>query len=229
MTQYYSQHHPHLLAVDCVIFGFDHDVLKLLLIKRNFEPQQGNWSLMGGFLKDNENLDQAAQRILCNLTGLKNVFLEQLHTFSELHRDPGERVISVAYYALLKIDDSDKDLTNTHGAAWIDIDKIPKLIFDHDQMVQSALSFIRHKSRFEPIGFELLPEKFTIPQLQRLYEAVFQEKLDNANFRKKVLSMKILKKLNEKEKEFSKKGAFYYQFDQNKYEKLVRDGFLFEL
>lgn len=229
MVNFYKDEPKHFLAVDCVIFGFDKDQLKLLLVKRGREPQVGGWSLMGGFLQKSETVEDAAQRILTKWTGLENVFLEQFHNFSALNRDPGERVISVAFYALIKIDDSDKELTQQHGAEWIDIDQIPDLIFDHGTMVNMALDIIRHKCRFEPIGFELLPEKFTIPQLQKLYEAILQLKLDNANFRKKILSMKVLRKLNEKEKGFSKRGAFFYQFDQEKYKKLTDSGSLFEI
>lgn len=229
MANYYSEEPKFLVAVDCVIFGFDNDRLKLLLVRRGREPQLGGWSLMGGFLQNHETLENAAQRILTKWTGLENVFLEQFFNFSDINRDPGERVLSVAFYALIKIDESDKELTKNYKAEWIDIDKIPELIFDHGKMVKMALDIVKHKCRFEPIGFELLPEKFTIPQLQKLYEAIFQQKLDNANFRKKILSMKILRKLNEKEREFSKRGAFYYQFDQEKYKKLNESGSLFEI
>lgn len=227
MAEYYSGEPKYLLAVDCVIFGFDKDQLKLLLVKRSRPPQEGGWSLMGGFLQKQETLEDAAQRILTKWTGLEDVYLEQFHNFSNLNRDPGERVLSVAVYALLKIEDSDKELTKSHGAEWMDINQIPELIFDHNQMVAMALGIIKHKSRVEPIGFELLPEKFTIPQLQKLYEAILQQKLDNANFRKKILSMKVFRKLNEKNKEFSKRGAFYYQFDQEKYKKLNDSGSFF--
>lgn len=229
MTEYYSGEPKYLVAVDCVIFGFDKDQLKLLLVKRSRPPQDGEWSLMGGFLQPNETLEDAAQRILTKWTGLEDVYLEQFHNFSIINRDPGERVLSVAVYALIKIDESDKELTRSHGAKWIDIDKFPELIFDHNHMVEMALGIIKHKSRFEPIGFELLPEKFTIPQLQKLYEAILQQKLDNANFRKKILSMKVFKKLKEKDKEFSKRGAYYYQFDKKKYKKLNESGLIFEL
>lgn len=229
MADFYSGEPKHLVAVDCVIFGFDKDQLKLLLVKRSRPPQKGGWSLMGGFLQAHETLEDAAQRILTKWTGLEDVFLEQFYNFSKLERDPGERVLSVAVYALIKIEESDKELTKSHGAEWIDIDKIPELIFDHGQMAEMALGIIKHKSRFEPIGFELLPDKFTIPQLQKLYEAIQQQKLDNANFRKKFLSMKVFRKLNEKDKEFSKRGAFYYQFDQKKYKKLNESGSLFEI
>lgn len=229
MTDYYSGEPKYLVAVDCVIFGFDKDQLKLLLVKRSRPPQDGEWSLMGGFLQPLETLEDAAQRILTKWTGLEDVYLDQFHNFSKINRDPGERVLSVGVYALIKIDESDKELTRSHGAKWIDIDIFPELIFDHNQMVEMALDIIRHKSRFEPIGFELLPEKFTIPQLQKLYEAILQQKLDNANFRKKILSMKVFKKLKEKDKEFSKRGAYYYQFDKKKYKKRNESGSLFEI
>jgi len=228
MAGFYSGEPKHLIAVDCVIFGFDKDQLKLLFVKRSRPPQEGGWSLMGGFLQTHETLETAAHRILTKWTGLKNVYLEQFHNFSNLDRDPGERVLSVAVYALIKIDDSDMELAKTHGAEWFDINKIPKLIFDHDQMLEMALGIIKHKSLFEPIGFELLPDKFTIPQLQKLYEAILQQKLDNANFRKKILSMKAIRKLNEKDKEFSKRGAYYYQFDQKRNRNLNESNSLFE-
>ncbi len=222
MSGYYEGESRHLVAVDCVIFGFDRDKLKLLLVKRTRPPQRGHWSLMGGFLSDDETLEHAAQRILTKLTGLENVYLEQFHTFSDIYRDPGARVLSAAFYALIKINESDMERTRSYGAKWIETDQIPPLIFDHEQMVMMALSILRHKCHFEPVGFELLPEKFTIPQLQKLYEAILGRKLDNANFRKRILSMNVLQKLDEKEKGHSKKGAFYYKFDRKKYEELNR-------
>ncbi len=229
MSGFYQPHPRFLQAIDCVIFGFDLEKLKLLLIHRDFEPQKGKYSLMGGFLKESENLDEAAGRILEKLTGLDNVYLEQFNTYSEVNRDPAARVISTAYYALIKIDESDRDKTQSHGAEWFDINEIPELIFDHNSMVENAFDIIRHKSKFYPLGFELLPEKFTIPQLQKLYEVINQVKFDNANFRKKIMSMNLLVKLDEKEKEGSKKGAFLYQFDKEKYDKLIQSGFLFEI
>lgn len=218
MSGYYEGEPRHLVAIDCVIFGFDRNKLKLLLVKRTRPPQRGHWSLMGGFLSESETLEEAAQRILTKLTGLENVYLEQFHTFSDIYRDPGERVLSVAFYALLKIDESDMELAQSYGAAWVDINDRPPLIFDHEEMVDMALSILRHKCRVEPVGFELMPEKFTIPQLQKLYEAILGVSLDNANFRKKILSMKILEKLTEKEKGGSKKGAYYYRFDKEKFD-----------
>ena len=166
---------------------------------------------MGGFLNNKENLDQAAKRVLFTLTGLNNVFLEQLLTYGDVYRDPGERVISVAYYALIKIDDYDKNLMEKHNARWFPITDYPSLIFDHNTMVKRALARLRRKTKTQPIGLEMLPTKITIPQLQKLYEAIYG----------------VLVRLDEKEKESSKKGAFYYYFDEEKYQQLVENGFSF--
>jgi len=229
MTRYYEEHDHHLVALDCIIFGFDEGELKLLLLKRRFEPALGEWSLMGGFLGKTESLDEAAYRILHQLTGLSNIYMEQLHSFGDVDRDPGARTISVAYYSLIKIDDNDRKLAEEHGAEWVSIHEIPLLIFDHSKMFERALIALRRKIAHEPIGFELLPVKFTLPQLQSLYESICQEQLDKRNFRKQILDTGLLVKLNEKDKDSSKKGAFYYKFDQKKYQKLAGQGFLFQL
>jgi hypothetical protein len=220
-----------LVAVDAIIFGFnenEHD-LKLLLLKRNFEPEKGKWSLMGGFVAPEESLDRSAQRIVSQLTGLDDVYMEQLFAFGDINRDAGGRIISVAYFSLIKINEHDSELVKKHGASWISVTQLPQLIFDHQDMVKKALRKLRIRARTQPIGFELLPEKFTIPQLQRLYEAIYQAPFDKRNFRRKLLAMGLLEKLNEKEKETSKKGAFYYQFNQQKYEELLEKGFNFDL
>ncbi|RIJ49064.1 NUDIX hydrolase [Maribellus luteus] len=228
---FYQQEHRTLVAVDSIIFGFNENdyELKLLLLKRNFEPAKGEWSLMGGFVTPNESLDEAALRIVQKLTGLENVYMEQLYAFGDPHRDPGGRIISVAYFSLIKINEYDKELVKKNGASWIPLSELPMLIFDHNDMVSIALRKLRIRARTQPIGFELLPKKFTIPQLQRLYEAIYQKPFDKRNFRRKVLTMGLLDKLEEKEKETSKKGAFYYQFNTAKYEELLRRGFNFEL
>ena len=227
--KYYCHQNKYYLAVDCVIFGFDEEGLKLLLIQRNFEPEKGKWSLMGGFLEESENLDKAAKRILEELTGLSSVYLEQFHTYSDPGRDPGERVVSTAYYAFLRIQDYDAALTKQHGARWFEIKKIPPLIFDHRQMATTALDTVKQKNRFLPVGLELLPKKFTIPELQRLYEEIYEKKYDNANFRKKIMSMKILKKLNEKERENSKRGAYLYEFDRTRITKMEKSALFFQM
>jgi ADP-ribose pyrophosphatase YjhB (NUDIX family) len=229
LTPFYSENTRFLVAVDCIIFGFDYRQLKLLLIKRNFQPQKGKWSLVGGFLETEESLDQSALRILNNLTGLNNIYLEQLYTYGEKKRDPGERVLSTAYYALINAEDYHLPINRESSAKWFPIEKIPSLIFDHNIMVDKAMRRLRRKSLSQPIGFELLPDKFTIPQLQKLYEAIHQRDLDKRNFRKKILSMGLLKKLEEKQKSGSRKGAFYYRFDKEKYDDLVSRGFHFEI
>jgi len=227
MDRYYSHEDRQLVAVDCVIFGFDDQELKLLLIKRNMEPAKGLWSLPGGFPKKDEGLDQAAERVLSQLTGLKNVYLEQIYAYGDVDRDPGERVVSVAYCSLIKIEDYDKDLVKENNAHWRPVNDLPDLVFDHLVMVEKAMRRLRRRARTQPIGFELLPEKFTMPQLQSLYEAIYQKELDKRNFCKKMLSMRMLDKLDEKDKSTSKKGAFLYRFNPEKYEQLLADGFYF--
>jgi 8-oxo-dGTP diphosphatase len=229
MPGFYVGHDKHLVALDCIIFGFDEGELKLLLLKRKFEPAKGEWSLMGGFLKNNESLDDGARRILCQLTGLNNIYMEQLYSFGDINRDPGERTISIAYFALIKVDENDHRLAESHGAQWVSIKNIPGLIFDHNNMVDKALKTLRSRIVSKPIGFELLPEKFTLPQLQNLYETINQEQLDKRNFRKQILETGLLVKLNEKEKGSSKKGAFYYKFNKDKYLMYAERGFHFQL
>lgn len=227
----YSEFKKHLVAVDCIIFGYDilDKEVKLLLIKRSFNPAKGKWSLAGGFVCENESLEDAASRILYSLTGLRNVYMEQSFTYGEIQRDPGARVISVAYSTLIKIQDIDRELKDRNGAHWQSISRLPGLIFDHFEMVKRALLELRLQIKVKPVGFALLPEKFTLVQLQDLYEAIYQKRIDKRNFRKKILSMNILEKLEEKERETSKKGAFYYQFNTEMY-KTFRDlGFYFNL
>jgi len=231
MMEYYQNQDKLLVAVDSIIFGFDegqHE-LKLLILKRRFEPAKGGWSLMGGFVNKNESVDDAAKRIVFQLTGLQDVYMEQLFTFGDVTRDPGGRIVSVAYYSLIKINDYDRELVKEHGASWIPVSELPDLIFDHSVMVEKAIRKLRIRARTQPIGFELLPEKFTIPQLQGLYEAIYQVPFDKRNFRRKILSMGLLEKLDEKEKESSRKGAFYYRFNKRKYKELLKRGFNFEL
>jgi ADP-ribose pyrophosphatase YjhB (NUDIX family) len=228
---YYSEHEKFHVAVDSIIFGYDEEgrTIKVLLLKRKFQPAMGEWSLMGGFLKKEESVDDAAKRILNQLTGLSDVYMEQLYSFGELGRDPGARIISIAYFALIKINASDLELVKSHGATWVPISEMPELIFDHAAMIERALKKLQIRARTQPIGFELLPDKFTIPQLQGLYEAIYNKTLDKRNFRRKLLSMDLLEKLEEKEKESSRKGAWYYRFDENKYKDLLKRGFNFEL
>ncbi|MGE5519849.1 MAG: NUDIX hydrolase [Candidatus Dadabacteria bacterium] len=224
MTQYSGQRHI-LVAVDCIIFGFDGVDLKVLLIKRGFEPEMGKWSLMGGFLRSTETLDQAANRVLNELTGLEDVYLEQLHTYSDLTRDPEERTISVAYFALIDIHRYEKQLSENYHAEWFSLKEKPKLIFDHDEMVLKAQKRLRYKAALHPILFELLPLKFTIPQLQNMYEEVYATTFDSRNFTRKLLSTGLLVRQSVKDKSGSRKGAYYYKLDQRKY-KVKQDAFL---
>ncbi|HUW93143.1 MAG TPA: NUDIX domain-containing protein [Bacteroidales bacterium] len=231
MLKIYSKHPKHYLAVDCIIFGYDitEKELKLLLIKRSFEPARGKWSLSGGFVQEGESLDDAASRILCSLTGLSDLYMQQLYTYGEEDRDPGARVISTAYYALIGIHEIDREIQQQNGAHWRSISHLPDLIFDHGKMVERALWELLSLVKVQPIGFELLPEKFTLVQLQELYEAIYQKKVDKRNFRKKILSMNLLEKQDDKEKETSKKGAWYYRFNEDKYKQFTRNGFFFNL
>jgi 8-oxo-dGTP diphosphatase len=215
--KHYSKQARVLTAIDCIIFGFDGEELKLLLIQRGFEPQKGNWSLMGGFVQPDENFEEAASRILKQLTGLQGVYLEQLYAFGRPDRDPVERTISIAYFTLIDIHMYEKQISDDYHAEWFPLHKTPRLIFDHTTMVNMAKEKLRYKAAFHPILFELLPEKFTIPQLHSLYEGVYDTELDKRNFSRKLMSTNLLLKQKEKEKESSKKGAFYYKLDKRKY------------
>ena len=207
------------LAVDCIIFGFNDNNLELLLIHRGFEPEKDKWSLMGGFVGKEENLDDAASRVLTTLTGLEGIYMEQVNTFGKVNRDPGGRVVSVAYYALIRKDQYDETLVEKHNAQWFPLSELPEMVFDHKEMAEAALTRLRRKVKTEATGFNLLPEKFTLPQLQALYEAILDEKLDKRNFRKKIAAIDILEKLEEKDKDSSKRGAYFYRFDKKKYSK----------
>lgn len=222
----YKNYDRLLLAVDCIIFGFDGQRIRSLLIKRGFEPEIGKWSLMGGFVDNDESVDEAAKRVLKQLTGLDNIYMEQLHCYGDPDRDPGGRVVSIAYFALISINNNDKFLKE-HQAEWFSFDNFPPLIFDHEEMVRNAKSRLQQKVANHPIGFALLPAKFTLPQLQSLYEAIYENPVDKRNFTRKILSLDILEKLDEKEKSTSKKGAFLYVFDKEKYTKLENEGLKF--
>ncbi len=213
----YSKQKRLLAAVDCIVFGFDGVDLKILLIQRGFEPQKGRWSLMGGFVQPDEDCDEAATRILKQLTGLGGVYLEQLHTFCHPQRDPIERTISIAYFALIDINKYQQQLSKDFQAAWFSLSKFPHLIFDHPVMVKMAREKLKYKAALHPILFELLPPKFTLPQLQGLYELIYDVKLDKRNFSRKVLSTGLITRQNDKDRESSKKGAFYYKINKAKY------------
>lgn len=212
INKVYQQYPKYNVAVDCAIFGYEEGELKLLLYPRGFEPSIGKWSLMGGFVGDNESLEQAAFRVLMQTTGLKDIFLEQVLAFSKPDRDPGARVISMSFVALIRIDQHDKDLVRENGAHWWPITKLPAMVFDHGEIVDKALVFLQRRAATELIGRELLPDMFTLMQLRNLYEAIYQRPFDPGNFRKKALSLNVLGKLNVKNTSESKKGAFYYHF-----------------
>lgn len=229
INESYREQHKILVATDCIVFGFDEGILKLLVFKRRIEPFRGEWSLIGSFVDEGESVTDSARRVLFQFTGLENVFLKELKVYGDVGRDPGARCISIAQYALIRIDDYDKGQVTAHGAKWFAMDELPSLVLDHNKMISDALQRLRQKTTRKPIGFELLPDKFTIPQLQILYEAIYQKKLDDRNFRKKLLSFNLLIKLAEKDKTTSKKGAFLYRFDFEKYKKLEESGFSFVL
>ena len=206
-----------LLSVDCIIFGFDEGKLKILIGKRQMDPGRGEWSLYGGFVSSDESVDDAAARTLYELTGLRNLFMRQVGAFGNVDRDPGERVVSIAYYALINVKDYDDDLRLSHGVKWVDINEIPQLYSDHNEMVSKARKMMQQKLAHEPVGFRLLPSLFTLTQLQNLYEAVNGEELDKRNFRKRIKEMDFIEKTELVDKTTSKRGAFLYRFNKRAY------------
>jgi 8-oxo-dGTP diphosphatase len=218
------------LTVDCIIFGLDKDGLKAMLIQRDIEPFESRWALPGGFVHIDETLEEAARRELSEETGIRDVFLEQLYTFGDVNRDPRERVVTVAYYALINLEGHEiKASSDARNAAWFSITDTPALAFDHELIFETALQRLKGKIRYQPIGFELLPKKFTLSQLQTLYELILEQPLDKRNFRKKILSMDILKELDEIQQDVSHRAARLYSFDEAKYRRMAKKGFLFEI
>lgn len=213
---YYKKAVPIYLAVDCIIFGFDKEQLKLLLFKRKVDPFKGQWSLIGNFIKPTESVIDSAHRVLEETTGLQAVYLEELGCYGAINRDAGARVVSIAHYALIRLEATHVQTTQLYEAHWFEIDSMPNLILDHQDMVQNAIKELQRKASYEPIGFQLLPKKFTIPQLKNLYDSIYRKNFDRRNFRKKILSMGILEKLDEKDKTTSRKGAYLYQFKKSK-------------
>tara|TARA_R110002124_G_scaffold60994_1_gene167226 strand:+ start:433 stop:1122 length:690 start_codon:yes stop_codon:yes gene_type:complete len=218
------------LTVDCVVFGLDEDDLQVLLIQRDLPPFEGDWALPGGFVRLEESLEEAARRELQEETGIENVFLEQLYTIGTVDRDPRERVVTVAYYALVNLSDHRvQAATDARNAAWFAVDDVPALAFDHPEILEMAHERLRGKVRYQPIGFELLPPKFTLRQIQHLYEVILDRPLDKRNFRKKILSMGILIELDEVETDVAHRAARLYKFDHRKYKRLTKQGFHFEI
>ena len=214
---YYKDHSKVWVSVDVIIFGFDENKLKILIGRRQMDPGRGEWSLYGGFVDEDESIDAAAERVLKELTGLRRIYMRQVGAYGAIDRDPGERVISIAYYALINVRDYDEVLRCEHGVEWVDINKIPALYSDHNQMVRDALKKMRQKIRVEPISFRLLPPLFTLTQLQHLYEAVMGEEVDKRNFRKRIKEMDFIEKTELIDKTSSKRGAALYRFNRRAY------------
>ena len=218
------------LTVDVVVFGLDEGDLKVLLIQRAQEPFAGRWALPGGFVRLDETLDAAARRELEEEAGVALAYLEQLYTFGDVKRDPRDRVVTVAYYALVKLREHEpKAATDARNAAWFPLSDVPRLAFDHERILDTALRRLQAKVRYQPIGFELLPEKFTLTQLQKLYETVLERPLDKRNFRKKLLKLGVLEELDEIEQDVAHRAARLYRFDAPRYRKLTKRGFNFEI
>ena len=217
MTTFYGEHSKVWVSVDCIIFGFDEGKLRILIGKRQMDPGRGEWSLYGGFVRSDESIDDAANRVLYDLTGLRNLYMRQVGAFGSVDRDPGERVISIAYYALINVKDYEDRLRKEHSVEWVNIDDIPQLYSDHNEMVRKALKLMRQKIKTEPIGFQLLPSLFTLTQLQRLYEAIHGEELDKRNFRKRIKDMDFIEKTDLIDKKGSKRGAALFRFNKRIY------------
>ena len=225
---FYKNKDTHLVAVDCIIMGFRENELNILIAKRPFEPLKGGWSLMGGFVNGSESINEAAKRVAGEFTGIDDIYMEQVGAFGDVERDL-ERVISIAYYALVDINEFDTSLAEKFDARWVRLTLLPELVFDHNKMVKDTIGILQRKAAVKPIGFNLLGELFTLPTLQSLYESIYQETIDKRNFRKKLMTMDILEKLDEKDKSSSKKGAFYYKFNKEKYDQLIQQGLHFSL
>jgi 8-oxo-dGTP diphosphatase len=218
------------LTVDAVVFALDEGDLKVLLIKRGLPPFEGKWALPGGFVHMEETLEAAVRRELKEEAGLENIFLEQLYTFGEPGRDPRGRTVSVAYYGLVKLaEHRPAAATDAADAAWFAVADLPGLAFDHEKIVGVALKRLQGKVRYQPIGFELLPRKFTLSELQHLYETVLERPLDKRNFRKKILAMGLLVDTGDMERDVAHRAARLFAFDQKKYAALERKGFNFEI
>ncbi|WP_428653278.1 NUDIX hydrolase [Runella sp.] len=228
---YHKEETSLLNSVDCVIFGFYGTELHLLLHRFPYEPLVGHWALLGGFVHPEESIDDAARKTVQRLTGLQDVYMEQVYTFGDVYRVPTDRVITTCYYALIEVEPTLDKLSHEYGATWQPISEVLKLdlVYDHFAMFQKALEQLRRKVRYQPIGFELLPEKFTMLELRNLYASILGRSLDKRNFSKKILNMNLLVKLKEKQKGTSRRGAYFFCFDEKRYQELVAKGFLFEI
>lgn len=218
MTQYYREHSQYWVSVDCIVFGFDNNHLKLLIGRRQMDPGRGEWSLYGGFVRVNESLEDAANRVLHDLTGMRKIYMKQVGAFGAVDRDPGERVISVAYCALINVRDYNDKLREQYGLQWVDIDSLPRLYSDHNQMVKKAVMLLRHRIKTEPLSFNLLPDLFTLTQLQHVYEAILGGDIDKRNFRKRIKQIDFIEKTELIDKVTSKRGAALYRFNRKMYD-----------
>jgi ADP-ribose pyrophosphatase YjhB (NUDIX family) len=228
-TIYYQNTDQFLISVDCIIFGFHDKDLHVLLTRRPVEPMINEWSLMGGFMEKGESISEAAEKVLFRYTQQKDIYMEQVSAYGDLNRDTGGRVVSIAFYALVNIENFNTTLAKRFDARWINIKKLPQLVFDHNKMVMDALMLLQYKASTQPIAFYFFNDKFTLPALQDLYEAIYQMPLDKRNFRKKLSTLEILDKLEDKDKSSSKRGAYYFTFNKKKYNKFLAEGKRFSL
>ncbi|MBO5187569.1 MAG: NUDIX hydrolase [Prevotella sp.] len=217
MAKFYNEYSKVLVSVDCIIFGFNEGELRVLIGKRKMEPGLGQDSLYGGFVRNNESVDDAANRVLMELTGLRNLYMRQVGAFGQVDRDPGERVISIVYYALINTKDYDCMQQKQHDVHWVNINELPELYSDHNEMVRKAHNMMKDKISREPISFRLLPKLFTLTQLQKVYEAVCGEEVDKRNFRKRIKDMDFIERTELIDKTSSKRGAYLYRFNKSVY------------
>lgn len=218
MTTYYSEHSKVFVSVDCIVFGFENKQLRLLIGRRRMNPGRGEWSLYGGFVSEDESLEEAANRVLYELTGLKKLYMKQVGAYGAIDRDPGERVISIAYCALINVKDYDDKLRQQYGLEWVSIQDMPPLYSDHISMVKNALRLLKRRVSTEPLSFNLLPKLFTLTQLQNVYETILGEEIDKRNFRKRIKTIDFIEKTELVDKVTSKRGAALYRFNKKAYE-----------
>ena len=229
-SQRFSNEIIEAISIDCLIFGFRNSELDVLLIKHGEGISKGKWALPGGWIRHNESIDDAASRLLTSLTGVSDIFLEQLRAFGEVDRYPGKRVITLAYYALINAENYSLSAGFTASdAKWFGIHDVPTLPYDHHKILKTGYQYLKQKVRHEPLGFNLLPKKFTLHQIQKLYEAILETELDKPNFRRKLLNMNLLVPCDEKQQKVSHRAASYYRFDKKIYKRLTESGFNFEL
>ncbi len=217
MTGFYKEYTRFFVSVDCIVFGFDGCQLEVLIGKRKMDPGRGLWSLYGGFVNSDENIDQAAQRVLFELTGLDHMYMKQAGTYGAIDRDPGERVISVAYCALINVKDYDDKRRQQYGLEWVQLEKLPRMYSDHNKMVEDAVKLLRQRIKTEPLSFNLLPDLFTLTQLQHVYEAILGHEIDKRNFRKRIKQIDVIEKTEHIDKMSSKRGAALYRFNKQAY------------